>query len=37
VRDYAHQQGLSEQAALEQGMAEKSQEFKAKGSEIYLS
>jgi len=36
VRDYAAQKGLDEQAALEVGMKEKAEEFKKKGSEIYL-
>ncbi|MFD1631722.1 phosphomethylpyrimidine synthase ThiC [Pseudopedobacter beijingensis] len=36
VRAYAKEQGLSDQDALENGMAEKSKEFAAKGSEIYL-
>jgi phosphomethylpyrimidine synthase len=35
VRDYAAKQGVSESAALEKGMAEKSKEFVAKGAEIY--
>jgi phosphomethylpyrimidine synthase len=35
VREYAAKQGVEEQAALEAAMAEKSQEFKASGSEIY--
>ncbi|MFK8044117.1 MAG: phosphomethylpyrimidine synthase ThiC [Crocinitomicaceae bacterium] len=36
VRDYASQKELDEQKALEEGMKEKSAEFKEKGSEIYL-
>lgn len=36
VRAYAKEQGLSDQDALENGMAEKSKEFTTKGSEIYL-
>jgi phosphomethylpyrimidine synthase len=36
VRDYADQLGMEEEAALQQGMAEKSKEFAEKGSEIYL-
>ncbi|MDR3418015.1 MAG: phosphomethylpyrimidine synthase ThiC [Nevskia sp.] len=35
VRDYAAQQGLDETAALRQGMAEKSAEFKRQGAEVY--
>ena len=35
VRDYAAKLGVDEKAALEQGMAEKSQEFKAKGAQVY--
>jgi len=35
VRDYAAKQGVSEQAALEQGMAEKAAEFRAAGNEVY--
>ncbi len=35
VRDYAAKQGVSESAALEKGMAEKSKEFVEKGAEIY--
>ncbi len=36
VRDFAAQKGLSEQEALTKGMAEKSAQFKAQGSEIYI-
>ncbi len=36
VRAYAEEQGLSESEVLEEGMAKKSEEFKDKGSEIYL-
>jgi phosphomethylpyrimidine synthase len=36
VRDYAASRGLDESAALTQGLAEKSAEFKARGSEIYI-
>jgi phosphomethylpyrimidine synthase len=36
VRDYAAQQGLSTDDALQKGMAEKSAEFKAAGGEIYI-
>ncbi|WP_373053603.1 phosphomethylpyrimidine synthase ThiC [Thioalkalivibrio sp.] len=35
VRDYAAQQGLSEQEALEKGMQEKAAEFVQKGARIY--
>ncbi|MBI4023444.1 MAG: phosphomethylpyrimidine synthase ThiC [Verrucomicrobia bacterium] len=35
VRKYAAEQGLSEQQALERGMAEKAKEFLTKGSEVY--
>jgi phosphomethylpyrimidine synthase len=35
VREYARSRGLSEQQALEEGMEEKSEEFVAKGAEIY--
>lgn len=36
VRDYAAAKGLSEAAALEQGLAAKSEEFKRAGGEIYI-
>jgi len=36
VREYAAKQGMDENAALEQGMQEKSKEFAQKGNEIYL-
>jgi len=36
VRDYADKLGVDEQAALAQGMAEKSAEFKAVGGELYI-
>ena len=36
VRDYAAAQGLSEEQALAEGMARKSEEFKAVGSEFYV-
>ena len=36
VRQYAAAQGLSDEEALQRGMAEKSQEFQEKGAEIYL-
>ena len=35
VRDYAAKIGADEQAALAKGMAEKSEEFKQKGAEVY--
>jgi phosphomethylpyrimidine synthase len=35
VRDYAAAHGLSDAKALEDGMAEKSREFREKGAEIY--
>ena len=35
VRDYAAKKGLLTEQALEEGMAEKADEFRAKGSEIY--
>jgi len=35
VRKYAAEQGLAEEEALKQGMAEKSKEFVAKGAEVY--
>ncbi|WP_343213346.1 phosphomethylpyrimidine synthase ThiC [Archangium violaceum] len=35
VRDYAEKTGLSEQKVLESGMAEKSEEFKKAGGELY--
>ncbi len=35
VREYAKQQGMSEDVAIDKGMLEKSQEFKEKGTEIY--
>ena len=37
VRKYAAEQGLSEEDALNAGMAEKSREFTKRGSEIYAS
>ncbi len=36
VREYAAQQGLDEQAALEAGMREKAEEFRKIGTEIYV-
>lgn len=35
VRDYAAKQGVTEDQALQQGMAQKSKEFKNQGAEIY--
>lgn len=35
VREYGAKKGLEEQTALSKGMAEKADEFRAKGSEIY--
>jgi phosphomethylpyrimidine synthase len=35
VRDYAQQQGVSAEAALQAGMTEKSEEFKKAGGELY--
>ena len=35
VRDYAAKQGVTEDQALQQGMEQKSKEFKDKGAEIY--
>lgn len=35
VRDYAAKQGVTEDQALQQGMAQKSKEFKDEGAEIY--
>jgi phosphomethylpyrimidine synthase len=35
VREYAREKGLEDKAALEQGMAEKAQEFREKGTELY--
>ncbi|MEZ5443140.1 MAG: phosphomethylpyrimidine synthase ThiC [Lysobacterales bacterium] len=35
VRDYAAEQGLSDQQALEQGMADKAREFRQQGGEVY--
>ena len=36
VRDYAARKGMEEEAALREGMAEKSAEFKAAGGQIYI-
>jgi phosphomethylpyrimidine synthase len=35
VRQYAAAHGLSEEEALQQGLKERSEEFKQSGSEIY--
>jgi len=35
VRDYAAEHGMEETAALEEGMAEKSAEFRAQGAQVY--
>ncbi|MET0717792.1 MAG: phosphomethylpyrimidine synthase ThiC [Pseudoxanthomonas sp.] len=35
VRDYAAEHGVAETAALEEGMAEKSAEFRAQGAQVY--
>lgn len=36
VRDYAEENGLNDDAVLEEGMKEKAEEFKKSGSEIYI-
>jgi phosphomethylpyrimidine synthase len=36
VRDYAKQKGLDEAPALERGMVEKAEEFRSKGSTLYV-
>ena len=35
VRKYAAEQGIGENAALERGLKEKSEEFAEKGAEVY--
>ncbi len=35
IRQYAEQEGITAQAALEQGLADKSREFREKGGELY--
>ncbi len=35
VRKYAAEQGVTEEAALAEGMAEKSKQFAEKGSKLY--
>lgn len=37
VREYAKAQGVAQEEALTQAMAEKSEEFKAKGGEVYIT
>ena len=37
VRQYAREKGVTEEDALRLGMAEKSDEFKESGSEVYSS
>jgi phosphomethylpyrimidine synthase len=37
VRKYAAEQGVTEQQALEKGLQDKSQEFAAKGSDVYIT
>ncbi|MFB3041823.1 MAG: phosphomethylpyrimidine synthase ThiC, partial [Candidatus Poribacteria bacterium] len=37
VRKYAKEKGIAEQAALESGMVEKSEEFKQQGAEVYTT
>jgi phosphomethylpyrimidine synthase len=36
VRNYAQEHGLDTEEAIEEGMRKKSEEFKDKGSEVYL-
>ena len=36
VRDYARSKGLEERTALRKGMAEKAEEFRGKGSSLYV-
>ena len=35
VRKYAAEQGVAEEAALKQGMADKAREFVEKGAQVY--
>jgi phosphomethylpyrimidine synthase len=35
VRDFAAEQGISEQEAIEKGMQAKAAEFREKGAEVY--
>ena len=37
VRKYAAELGVSDEEALAKGMAEKSEEFKEQGSEVYIA
>jgi phosphomethylpyrimidine synthase len=37
VRDYARERGLHEGTALKEGLAEKAEEFRSRGSEIYVA
>jgi phosphomethylpyrimidine synthase len=37
VRDFARERGLQETVALKEGLAEKAEEFRSRGGEIYLS
>jgi len=36
VRNFAKENGMDTQEAIEEGMKKKSEEFKANGSEVYL-
>ena len=36
VRNYANEHGMDTEEAIEEGMKKKSEEFRAKGSEVYL-
>ena len=36
VRNYAKENGLDSHEAIEEGMKKKAEEFKEKGSEVYL-
>ncbi|MNG14508.1 Phosphomethylpyrimidine synthase [compost metagenome] len=35
IRQYAEENGLNEESAIEEGMKEKAQEFKEQGSALY--
>ena len=37
VRRYAAERGIAEESAIEQGLKQKSQEFHARGNEVYLN
>ncbi|HEY4271025.1 MAG TPA: hypothetical protein VGM65_03400 [Candidatus Udaeobacter sp.] len=37
VRKYAAEQAIPEEAAIEKGLKQKSQEFHARGNEVYLN